>query len=183
MKKVRGLPKLKKPDNVMCKQCQLGKMKKSSFKRKTYTSDNILELVHTNLCGPIGVQSYCGDKYFFLFVDDYSRMMTVIFLKEKSDAFQLFKWYLAKVEKEIGKSLKYLRFYRGGEFISNEFNLFCNDRGIKRQMSTPRTPLQNGITKRRNRLIMDYARTLMIENNVAQKYQREVVSTIVFTLN
>ena len=100
IKKVRWLPKLKKLDNAMCKQCQLGKMTKSSFKRKIYTSTNILELVHTNLCGPIDVQSYFGDKNFILFVDDYSRMMTVMFLKAKSNGFQLFKWYLARVEKE-----------------------------------------------------------------------------------
>ena len=50
------------------------------------------------------VQSYKGDKYILLFVDDYSRMMTVRFLKQKSDAFQMFKWYLARVEKEIGKN-------------------------------------------------------------------------------
>ena len=67
-----------------------------------------------------------------LFVDDYSRMMTVMFLKHKSDAFQMFKWYLARVEKEIGKSLKCLRSNRGGEFTSREFEDFCNDRGIKR---------------------------------------------------
>ncbi|MDF3680891.1 reverse transcriptase domain-containing protein, partial [Enterobacter hormaechei] len=109
MKKVRGLPKLKKPDNIMCKQCQLGKMTKSSFKSKTYTSKEVLELVHTDLCGPIEVQSYKGDKDIMLFVDDYSRMMTIMFLKKKSDAFQMFKWYVARVEKEIGKSLKCLR--------------------------------------------------------------------------
>ena len=91
MKKVRGLPKLKNPNNVVCKQCQLGKMAKSSFKRKTYTSKEILEIVRTNLCGPIEVQSYKGDKYIMLFVDDYSRMMTIMFLKKKSDASQIFK--------------------------------------------------------------------------------------------
>ena len=53
-----------------------------------------------------------------LFVDDYSRMMTVMFLKKKFDAFQMFKWYLAKVEKEIGKSLNCLRSNRGGKFTS-----------------------------------------------------------------
>jgi len=92
MKKVRGLPKLKKPDNIMCKQCQLGKMTESTFKSKTYTSNEVLELVHTNLCGPIKVQSYKGDRYIMLFVDDYSRMMIVMFLKQKLDAFQMFKW-------------------------------------------------------------------------------------------
>ena len=81
------MPKLKKPGNTMCKQCHLGKMTKPSFKSKTYTSKEVLELVHTNLCGPIEVQSYKGDRYIMLFVDDYSRMMTVMFLKKFFDAF------------------------------------------------------------------------------------------------
>ena len=82
----------------MCKQCQLGKMTKSNFKRKKDTSSDILELIHTNLCGPIDVQIYCGDKSFILFVDYYSRMMTIMFFKDKSNAFKLFKWYTTKVE-------------------------------------------------------------------------------------
>ena len=169
-KRVRGLPKLKKLDNVICKQCQLGKMTKSSFKSKTYASKEILEIVHTDLCGPIEVQSYKGDKYIMLFVDYYSRMMTVMYLRRKSEAFEKFKMYLARVEKETGKRLKCLRLDRGGEFTSNEFEVFYKDRGIKRQTSAPRTPPQNGIAERRNRSIMDCARTLMIKKNVALKY-------------
>ena len=107
-------------------------MTKSSFKSKAYTYKEILEIVHTDLCGPIEVQSYKGDKYIMLFVDEYSRMMTVMFLKQKFDAFQMFKWYLERVEKEIGKSWKCLRLDRCGEFISNEFEMIYNDRGIKR---------------------------------------------------
>ena len=72
------------------------------------------------------------EKNILLFVDDYSRMMIFMFLKQKSDAFQMFKWYLARVEKETGKNLKCLRSNRGGEFTSNEFEEYCNDRGIKR---------------------------------------------------
>ena len=85
-------------------------------------------------------QSYCGARYYTLFVDDYSRMVVVMYLKEKSKAFKIFKWYLARVEKEIGKSLKCLRSDRGGEFTSHEFELFCNDRGIKRQIFSLGTP-------------------------------------------
>ena len=95
----------------------------------------------------------------------------------------MFKWYLAKVEKEIGRSLKCLRSDRGGEFTSRDFKVFYNDRGIKRKTSTPRTPPQNGIARRRNRSVIDYARTLMMEKNVALKYWREAVSTTIYTLN
>ena len=151
--------------------------------RKSYTSKEVLELVHTDLCGPIEVQSYNRDKYIMLFVDDYSRMMIVMFLKKKSDAFQMFKWYLARVEKKIVKRLKCLRSYRRGEFTSRYFEVFCNDKGIKRKTSTPRTPLQNDKVEIKNRSMIDCARTLMMEKNVALKYQREAISTAVYTLN
>jgi transposase InsO family protein len=110
-------------------------------------------------------------------------MMIVMFLKEIFDAYQMFKWYLATLEKGTCKSLKCLRSYSGGEFISDEFNIFYNDKGIKRQMSAPRTPPKNRIIERRNRSIMDCAMTLMMEKNVSQTYWREAVSTAVYTLN
>ena len=78
--------------------------------------------------------------------------------------------------------MKCLRSERGGEFISNEFNNFYIEQGIKRQVLAPSTPQQNGIAKRRNKSIMDCARTLMIEKNIAIKYWKEVISTIVHTL-
>ena len=109
--------------------------------------------------------------------------MTTMFLKKKFDAFQMFKWYLARIEKEIGKNLKCLRSERGGKFTSREFELFYNDNCIKRQTSAPRTPPQNGISERRNRSVIECARTLMMEKNVALKYWREVVSTTFYTLN
>ena len=115
-------------------------MGKTSFKSKDYQFEEVLEIVHIDLCGPIGVQSYTREQFFILFFDDYSRMMTVMYLREKYEAFQKFKWYLARVEKETRKKLKCLRSDRGGEFISNEFNKFCIERGIKRQVSALGTP-------------------------------------------
>ena len=66
--------------------------------------------------------------------------------------------------------MKCLRSDRGGEFISTNFNEFCIEKGIKRQVSTPDAPQQNGVAERSNRSIMDCARNLMIEKNVAIKY-------------
>ena len=76
-----------------------------------------------------------------------------------------------------------MRSDKGGEFTSHEFELFDNDRGIKRQTSTPRTPPQNGVAERRKKSIMNYARTLMMEKHVALKYWKEAMNTIVYTLN
>ena len=79
---VRGIPSLKKINVGLWKNCQIGKMRKTSFKSKNYQSEEVLEIVHTDLCGPIGIESYSGEKFFILFVDDCSRMMVVIYLKE-----------------------------------------------------------------------------------------------------
>ena len=87
-KRVRGIPSLKKPNMGLCKNCQIGKIGKTSLKRKNYQSEEVLEIVHTDLCGPIGIESYNGEKNFILFVDDYSRMMIVMYLKEKSEVFE-----------------------------------------------------------------------------------------------
>ena len=116
------------------------KWKRLVLKEKNYQSEDILEIVHTDLCGPIGVESYNREKFIILFVDDYSRMMIVMYLREKSEQFEKFIGYLARVEKETWKRLKCLRSDRGGEFISNEFNNFCIERGIKRQVLAPGTP-------------------------------------------
>ena len=94
----------------------------------------------------------------------------MMFLKVKSGGFQMFKCYLARFEKDIGKSLKYMRSDRGSAFISKEFKTFYNDRGIKRQMYASRTPPKNGIAERIDKSIMDYARKLMMEKNDAPKY-------------
>ena len=79
-------------------------MGKTSFKSKDYHSEEVLELAHIDLYGPIGIESYSGDKYFILFIDDYSRMISIMCLKENSKEFQNFKWYLEKVEKKLERS-------------------------------------------------------------------------------
>ena len=116
---------------VYARTVKLTKWERLVLKEKNYQFKDILKIVHTDLCGPSGIEIYNGEIFFILFVDDYSRMMTVMYLKEKSKAFEKFKWYLSRVEKEIVKRLKCLRSDRGGEFISNEFNNFCIERGIK----------------------------------------------------
>ena len=79
--------------------------------------------------------------------------------------------------------MKCLRSNRGGEFTSKEFETFCNDKGIKRQTSAPKTPPQNEIVERRNISMIDCARTMMMEKNVTLNYWREAISIAIYTLN
>ena len=110
-------------------------------------------------------------------------MTWVAFLKEKSEAFDKFKIFKNRVENESRMKIKYLRSDRGGEFTSNEFNIFCEENGIKRQLSAPRTPEQNGIVERRNGLVTKAARAMLAKNDVSKIFWREVVNTVVYTMN
>lgn len=79
--------------------------------------------------------------------------------------------------------IKCLRSDQGGEFTSGEFNNFCEKHGIRRQFSAPRTPQQNGIMERKNKTILDAAKSMMMEAKLPDIYWREVVNTSVYTFN
>lgn len=97
-----------------------------------------------------------------LLTDDYSKMMWVVFLKEKYKALDKFKIFKAKVEIESRLKVKFLRSDRDGEFCSSQFDSFCEKHGIRRQLSTPRTPYQNGVVQRKIKTAFDIASTTLI---------------------
>ncbi|GLJ44831.1 hypothetical protein SUGI_0943070 [Cryptomeria japonica] len=100
--------------------------------------------------------------YSMLLIDDYSRMMWVTFLREKFEELEKFKIFKAIVETEARLKMKSLRSNRGVEFTSDEFNAFCEENGVNRQLSAPRSPQQNGVVERKNRTILETTRTMMI---------------------
>ena len=132
----------------MCGPCQHGKQTRTSHKTKEHCTSKPLEIIHADVCGPTRNQALQGERYFVLFVDDYTRMMWIYFIKYKSETFECFKNLKALVENEKDSKIKCLRTDRGGEFTSNEFSKFCNIHGIKREFSAARTPQQNGVVER-----------------------------------
>jgi transposase InsO family protein len=133
---VRGLPQLF-ASSVTCTDCINGKQHRDPIpKKSTWRAAQKLELIHADICGPITPTSNSNKRYILLFIDDYSRKAWVYFLVEKSEAFNSFKCFKTMVEKEIGLFVKCFRTDRGGEFNSNEFNDFCKQSGIKRQLTT-----------------------------------------------
>lgn len=129
---VRYFPKIVKPTNTICKECVLAKHNITSFPSKKFTTIEKLEIVDIDLSGPTKTKGFYSERCFMILVDDFSRMMWVAFLKEKSEAFDKFKILKNRVESESGMKIKCLRSDRGGEFTSNEFNIFCESNGIKR---------------------------------------------------
>jgi transposase InsO family protein len=113
--------------------------------------------VHADLVGPTTTKGLKGERYFMLLVDDYTRMIAVCFLKNKSEAFENFKIYKEMVESEMDSRIKCLRLYNGGEFTSKEFMDYYRNHGIKRQFSIARTPQQNGVVERKNSTVQEMA--------------------------
>lgn len=89
---------------------------------------------------PIGTQSLQGENYFMFLIDDFSRMTWVAFLGDKSKAFEKFKDFKALAENDNNFKFKCLRSDKGGEFISNKFEEFCEIHGIRIHLSAARTP-------------------------------------------
>lgn len=142
---VLGLPQLESPDEV-CEECVVSKQHREPFPTgKSWRAKKVLELVHSDICGPISPTSNGGKRYFISFIDDYSRNTWVCFLKEKSEAFETFKKFKVLAENEVSCQIKCLRTDRGGEYNSQEFVEFCEKHGIKRQLTAAYTPQQNGV--------------------------------------
>ena len=180
---VRGLPKFPF-SNTICTECIKGKQHRDPIpKKSTWRAAQKLELVHSDICGPINPTSNSNKRYLLVFIDDFSRKAWVYFLVEKSEAFDCFKRFKAMVEKQTGLCVKGLRTDRGGEFCSNEFNNFCSQNGIKRQMTTAYTPQQNGVAERKNRTVMNMVRSLLADKNIPRVFWAEAANWAVYVLN
>ena len=104
-------------------------------------------------------------------------------MKQKSKVFGVFKKFKAVVEKESGHKIKAMRSDRGGEFTSNEFQEFCEANGIRRPMTVPRSPQQNGVAERKNRTILNMARSMLKSKKLPKEFWSEAVACVVYLSN
>lgn len=131
---------------IVCEVCMKGKQNKENIPKKSmWRASRGLELVHSDICGPITPTSTSKKRYIINFIDDFSRKCWSFFISEKSEALQTFKEFKAAVERELGQPLICLRTDRGGEYNSTEFQNYCKKNRIKRQLTVAYTPQQNGI--------------------------------------
>ena len=180
---VHGLPDMDYTKQF-CEGCVIGKQARNSFpKRAEYRARNLLELIHTDICGPITPSSFGGKRYFITFIDDLTRKTWVYFLKEKSEAFETFKRFKAMVEKTTGNHIKALRSDRGGEYMSTIFTSFCDEQGIKRFLTSPYSPQQNGVAERKNRTILDMVWSMLKSKNMPKEFWAEAVQCAVYVQN
>ena len=139
----------------VCESCLLGKMTKAPFTGHSERVDDLLGLIHNDVCGPISSTARGGYQYFITFTNGYSRYGYLYLMKHKDESFEKFKTFKNEVQNQLGKSIKALRIDRGGEYLSQDFDDYLKDCGIVSQLTPPRTPQLNCVLERRNRTLLD----------------------------
>ncbi|GJW43779.1 retrovirus-related pol polyprotein from transposon TNT 1-94 [Tanacetum coccineum] len=160
---VTGLPKFKYHKEHLCPSCEQGKSKKASHPPKPVpNSKQRLHLLHMDLCGPTRVVSINGKRYVLVIVDDYSRYTWVHFLRSKDEAPEVIKTFLKKITVLLQAPVITIRTDNGTEFKNQVLREYFDSVGISHQSSSVRTPQQNGVVERRNRMLVEAARTMLI---------------------
>ncbi|KAH9714963.1 Integrase catalytic domain-containing protein [Citrus sinensis] len=186
------LHKLDFSDFGTCVDCVKGKLTAKTRKERTQRSQQVLELVHTDICGPFTPIAIVGYKYFITFIDDFSRYGHVELLAEKSESLYVFQAFKANVELQKGKKIKAVRSDRGGEYYGRydetgrnpgPFAKFLQECGIEAQYTMPGTPKQNGIAERRNRTLLDMVRCMLSNSTLPDFLWAEALRTAAYVLN
>jgi hypothetical protein len=182
-KEVTGLLDFKVDHEGVCKGCAKGKNIMNPFPKSDIKAEGVLDLIHSNVCVPIPSTSLSGYVYYVSFIDDYYRKTWVIFLKSKDEVFGKFKEFKALIENLPERKIKILRPDNGGEYTSKEFVRFCRDVGIKRELTTPYNPQQNGVVERKNGTIMEAVKTMIHDQDLPMHLWAEASRTIVYLQN
>ncbi len=187
-------------DELTCTGCVLGKGHRQAIPKNSNTrATKLLELVHSDVNGPLEVPSLGGSRYFVTFIDDFSRWTTLYTIKAKSETLDCFRKYHAHAERHTGakigsvsviertrktaEELKALRTDNGGEYLSNAFKSYLQQHGIQHQLTVAYTPQQNGVAERMNRTLVNCVRSLLQTAKLEKKFWAEALSTAVYVRN
>jgi hypothetical protein len=180
---VWGLPDIASVERP-CGACLEGKQRRTVFPAQAqYRAEKVLELVHDDLCVKISPPTPAGNQYFILLVDDKSRFMSAMLLSTKDQAAEAIQRFQSKAEAETGEDLGTLRTDRDGEFNSASFMEYCLEHGVRRQLTAPYSPQQNGVVERRNATVVGAAQSMLKAKKLPNWLWGEAVMTAVYVLN
>ncbi|KAJ9560873.1 hypothetical protein OSB04_006033 [Centaurea solstitialis] len=181
---VTGLPSLRFTKEQLCSACEMGKIKKSSHMLKVeHNISKPLQLLHMDLCGPMRVQSINGRKYVLVIVDDFSRYTWVNFLRSKDGASDIIISFIRNVQVRLQLPVQVIRTDNGTEFKNRKLDSFLDSVGITHTFSAARTPQQNGVVERKNRTLVEAARTMLTFSKLPLHFWAEAVASACFTQN
>ncbi|GKB27409.1 putative ribonuclease H-like domain-containing protein [Tanacetum coccineum] len=142
-----------------------------------------LFIPYMDLFGPTFVSSLMHKKYCLVVTDDYNRFTWVFFLTTKDETSEILKNFIKEIENLVDKKVKIIRSDNGTKFKNKVMDDFCREKGIKREYSVARTPQQNGVAKRRNRTLIEAARTMLADSKLPTTFWAEAVSTACYVQN
>jgi transposase InsO family protein len=181
---ILGLTNVHFEKDMVCSVCQSGKQVGTHHPHKNImTTDRPLELLHMDLFSPIAYKSIGGSKYCLVIVDDYSCFTWVFILQEKSQTQETLKGFLRRAQNEFELRIKKIRSDNGTEFKNSQIEGFLEDEGIKHEFSSPYTPQQNGVVERKNRTLLDMARTMLDEYKTSDQFWAEAINTACYSIN
>ena len=171
-------------DRSFCEACIEGKMHRlSHHPLKEIKSTQPIQLIHSDVCGPMQTHSWGGRKYFITFSDDFSRYCRSYFMRHKSEALEKFIEFKATSEKESWRCIKALRADRGGDYTSDTFTSYLKDHGIRAEFTAAYSPQQNGVAERINRTFMEAVRAMMSQAYLSKSFWAEAVATATYLRN
>ena len=171
----RILDSLDFTDFEICTNCIKGKQTNTrGFGANRAT--NVLQLIHTDICGPLLTVSWNGQQYFMTFIDDFSRYGYLYLIHEKSQSLEVFKSFKVEVENQLNKRIKNVRSESGGEYYrkydglgeqrSGLFAKFLEKCGIVPQYTMPGSPSMNDVAERRDTTLKDMVRSMISHSNL-----------------
>ena len=166
-----------------CETCVLAKSHRQSFPSSDTRADSVFSLIHSDVWGPSPIVGGHGFRYFVLFIDDCTRMTWVYFLKNKSDVFSKFVDFYSMILTQFQTKIQILRSDNGGEFVNSKMKVFCAEKGLLHQTSCAYTPEQNGVAERKNRVVLEMTRALLLDSKVPKYFWLEAVATSIYLLN
>nr|KYP46624.1 Retrovirus-related Pol polyprotein from transposon TNT 1-94 [Cajanus cajan] len=177
------VPSLQKLAELGCESCQLGKHVRSSFPKQTDKRCNsIFTSIHSDIWGPSHVTSF-GFRYFVTFIDEFSRCTWVYLMKDRSKLLSIFMSFFNEIKNQFGRLIKIFQSDNAKEYFSSELSSFLSSQGVLHQSTCPHTPQQNGIAERKNRHLVETARTQMLNANVPVHHWGDAILTSCFLIN
>uniref|UniRef100_A0ABD2WA73 Integrase catalytic domain-containing protein n=1 Tax=Trichogramma kaykai TaxID=54128 RepID=A0ABD2WA73_9HYME len=178
-----GMGNVKVEDIGCCSTCAIAKMTREPFESRVRYAAKPLEVIHTNVCGPLRTTSKGGARWFVTFIDEHTRFCHVYLMKEKSQVTERFVEFKNMVEKQTGHSIKELQSDGGGEYDNRKLDNLCKDAGIKRRFTVPHTPQQNGLAERKNRTLVETASCLLTQSGLPKSFWAEAIMTANYIRN
>lgn len=167
-----------------CETCIKGKMTRQSFPKRSFSkTKEILDLVHTDVCGPMQTKTPGNKRYVLTLIDDYSRYTVIHLMEHKSEATEKIQDYVQRMKIRFHKVPKIIRSDQGREYVNAKLKDFLRKEGIEMQNTVAYTPEQNGVAERKNRYLMEMARCILIDANLPNKYWGEAVNTANYLQN